>query len=92
MDSLQINTSQSSWDTGTNEGAHAELWRSVVRLAGSEQERIVLIDAFVYGLTPDAILARHPRLFADIRAVYATKRDLLVRFQHDYAAQELLQV
>ena len=92
MDALQINTSQSSWDTGTKEGAHAELWRSVVRLAGSEQERIVLIDAFVYGLTPDAILARHPRLFADIRAVCAAKHDLLVRFQHDYAAQELLLV
>ncbi len=46
----------------------AELWRLVHGLVVSEAERIVVVERFVLDLPPRAIQARHPELFADVRA------------------------
>ena len=59
----------------------AELWRLVGELTHDEQERIVIVESFVFDLRPRTILARHPELFADIDAVYAAKRNLLARLK-----------
>ncbi len=54
----------------------AELWRLIQGLVASEAERIVVVERFVLDLPPRAIQARHPELFADVRAVYGAIRNL----------------
>ena len=61
----------------------AAFWQTVIGLAASEAERIVLVESFAYGMPPRDILARHPRLFCDIAAVYAVKRNLFARLQRN---------
>jgi hypothetical protein len=90
MRNQPIETNPSSQHIASEERARADLWGSAARLARTEQEHIVLVDNFVYGLPPRVILARHPNLFADIRAVYAAKRSLLVRLQRDCVLQQEL--
>jgi hypothetical protein len=63
------------------EAERAELWRLVIQCAASEQERIALLESFVYLLPPRAIQERHPDLFADTRAVYRAKCTLLERLR-----------
>lgn len=58
-----------------------ELWKIVYSIVQSEQERVILIDSFVHGLPPRAILARYPQLFAAIVDVYNTKRNLFERLK-----------
>jgi hypothetical protein len=57
------------------------LWRTMLELATTPAERIILVESFAYGLPPRAIQARHPRLFADVAAVYRAKRNLFARLQ-----------
>ena len=59
----------------------AELWNIAISAVSSEQERVVLIESFQLELAPREILARHPALFADIKAVYLAKRHLMVHLQ-----------
>jgi hypothetical protein len=59
----------------------AELWRVAVDTAQNEQERITLIESFLYILPPRAIFERHPGLFADAGEIYTTKRNLLDRLK-----------
>jgi hypothetical protein len=61
----------------------AELWRLVHELVTSEAERIVLVERFVLDLPPRAIQARHPEIFADVRAVYAAIRNLCERLRRN---------
>jgi len=61
-----------------------DLWRAALAAAATEQERVVLIESFRYELPPRDILARHPDLFDDIRAVYLAKRHLLGRLQRSW--------
>jgi DNA-directed RNA polymerase specialized sigma24 family protein len=63
--------------------SHGETWRLVTRLVGSEQERVVLHCSVVLGMASREILARHPRLFDSIEAVYRAKRNLFSRLQRD---------
>jgi DNA-directed RNA polymerase specialized sigma24 family protein len=58
-----------------------EVWAIVHRIAQSEQERVILIESFVYGLPPRAILARYPQLFAGVVDVYNAKRNLFERLK-----------
>jgi hypothetical protein len=88
MHAQPADTSSSSQPIAREEVTRADLQASVARLARNEQERIVLIDNIVCGVPPRAILERHPDLFADIRAVYAAKRDVLVRFRHHCGLQQ----
>jgi hypothetical protein len=67
----------------------AEVWRVASRVVGSEQERVVLYDSVVLGLASREILARHPRLFDSIEAVYRAKRNLFSRLQRDAELRRL---
>jgi DNA-directed RNA polymerase specialized sigma24 family protein len=58
-------------------------WRTVIGLAASEAERIVVVESFAYGRPPRDILARHPQLFPDVAAVYGAKRNLFARLQRN---------
>jgi len=58
-----------------------ELWRLLNKLVSSEHERIILIESFVLGLPPRAILERHQDRFEDVPAVYSAKRNLLNRLE-----------
>jgi hypothetical protein len=69
----------------------AELWRMVEGLIAGEQERVVVVESFVFDLRPRTILARHPELFADIDAVYAAKRNLLARLKGSRALREMFE-
>jgi len=68
---------------------HEELWRCVEAVIATPQERTVLIESFVYDLPPRVIHARHTALFADVAAVYNTKRNLLSRLQRNPMIREL---
>ena len=57
----------------------AELWHFVLQNVRSEQERIVLLESFVYLLPPQTIQERHPDLFPDTGAVWRAKCSLLQR-------------
>jgi hypothetical protein len=59
-----------------------ELWRIASRVAETAQQQCVLLSSYVYGLSPQAILERHPGLFADAAEIYRTKRNLLIRLKH----------
>jgi DNA-directed RNA polymerase specialized sigma24 family protein len=67
----------------------AELWRLVTSIAHDERERIVLHESLALALPPRAIQARHRDLFADVAAVYRTKRNLLNRLQRNRDLQRL---
>ena len=67
----------------------AVFWRTVIRLAASEAERIVVVESFAYGLPPRDILARHPRLFPDVAAVYGVKRNLFARLHRNREMRRL---
>jgi DNA-directed RNA polymerase specialized sigma24 family protein len=60
----------------------AALWQMAIELAETPAERVVLIESFVNGEPPRAILMRHPQLFVDITAVYNAKRNLFTRLRH----------
>lgn len=68
-----------------------ELWRLANSLVHSEQERAVLVDAFVFGLRAHAILVRHPRLFANANEIYSAKRNLLERLRRCPELRQLYQ-
>jgi DNA-directed RNA polymerase specialized sigma24 family protein len=68
-----------------------ELWRIAGSLAYTEQERIVLIEGFMYDLPPRTILARHPNLFAGATEIYGAKRNLLERLKRCAELRELYQ-
>ena len=65
------------------------LWQLVLGQAATPAERVVLIESFAYSLPPRAIQARHPQIFPDVTAVYATKRNLFDRLRRH---SELLQL
>jgi DNA-directed RNA polymerase specialized sigma24 family protein len=61
----------------------AAFWRTVIALTVSEAERIVVIESFAYDMPPRDILARHPRLFPNVAAVYGAKRNLFARLHRN---------
>ena len=68
-----------------------ELWRVASAVAQTEQERVVLIETYVYDLPPRAILVRYPGLFADATEVYTTKRNMLDRLKRSPEMRQLYQ-
>jgi hypothetical protein len=61
----------------------SELWRMAFGLTASRAERVVLVESFALDLPPRSIQSRHPQLFADVAAVYSTKRNLFARLQRN---------
>lgn len=62
---------------------HEDLWRIVGRHAQTKRDQIILAESFIFGLSPNAILTRHPELFENIATLYQTKRNLLDRIRND---------
>jgi hypothetical protein len=69
----------------------ANLWRLISQIVLNEQEQIVLRESLVSALPPRDIQARHPDRFADVVAVYRTKRNLLNRLQRNHDLRTLWQ-
>jgi hypothetical protein len=67
----------------------AELWHQIVSTIENEQELLLARASLIYALSPRAIYALHPDLFADITAVYRTKHNLFKRLQHNQAIERL---
>jgi DNA-directed RNA polymerase specialized sigma24 family protein len=67
------------------------LWQMASELAETPAERAILIESFVNGLPPRAILSDYPGLFADITAVYNAKRNLFMRLRRSEALRCLYQ-
>jgi DNA-directed RNA polymerase specialized sigma24 family protein len=65
------------------------LWDIVQGVVQTEQERVILVESFLYGLPPRAILARYPQLFSSAVDVYNAKRNLFERLKR---CQELRQI
>jgi DNA-directed RNA polymerase specialized sigma24 family protein len=70
---------------------HEELWRVVSGAVESQQDRVVLLENFVYGLPPRRILMLYPNLFDDVMAVYAAQRNLKARLQRNLALRRLME-
>jgi len=68
-----------------------EFWRIASSLVHTEQERVVLIEGFMYDLRPRAILARHPDLFASATEIYSAKRNLIERLKRCAELRRLYQ-
>jgi DNA-directed RNA polymerase specialized sigma24 family protein len=67
----------------TTQLEYSELWHLIDCLVETDQDRIILIESFVYDLPPRDILARHMDVFADIVDVYRIKRNLFNRLQRN---------
>jgi hypothetical protein len=89
INELQIDTAATPERVVLAEMDSSALWRTAFALATSEAERVALLESFVYGLPPRAILERHRRLFPDIAAVYSAKRNLLQRLERNSDLQQL---
>ena len=68
-----------------------ELWGIVHGIVQNEQERVILMESFVYGLPPRAILARYPQLFTAVVDVYNAKRNLFERLKRCQELREIYQ-
>jgi DNA-directed RNA polymerase specialized sigma24 family protein len=66
-----------------------ELWQVVSSAAESQQDRVVLLENFVYGVPPRLIVMQHPMLFDDVMAVYAAQRNLKARLQRNSELRRL---
>jgi DNA-directed RNA polymerase specialized sigma24 family protein len=66
-----------------------ELWQLVAKLVSSEHEQIILVESFVLGLPPRAILERHQDRFADVPEIYGAKRNLLNRLERSRDLRQL---
>jgi hypothetical protein len=71
--------------------SRAELWRLVDGVVSGEHERIILIESFVLGLPPRAILERHQDRFADVPEIYGIKRNLLNRLERSRDLRQMYQ-
>jgi DNA-directed RNA polymerase specialized sigma24 family protein len=68
---------------------NAELWRVANRATQTEQERVVLVESYIYDLPPRSILNRHPDLFANAAAISIIKRNLLSRLKTNLRIRQL---
>ena len=66
-----------------------EIWRLIMQITSSPEERIIVHESLVYALPPREIQARHPDMFADVAEVYRLKRNLINRFQRNHDLQRL---
>jgi hypothetical protein len=73
----------------TTQQEYSDLWHLIYCLVETEQDRIILIESFVYDLPPRDILERHMDVFADIVDVYRVKRNLFNRLQRNVALRRM---
>jgi DNA-directed RNA polymerase specialized sigma24 family protein len=89
LDERQIDTAASPEQIVLADLDRSSLWSTALALTDSPEERVTLLESFVYGLPPRAILERHRQLFPNIAAVYSTKRNLLQRLERNSDIQRL---
>lgn len=67
-----------------------EFWKVIDAQLHNESERVVVYGSFVLGLTPRAIQARRPDLFASVHEIYNIKRNVLGRLSRNQQLREML--
>jgi hypothetical protein len=67
------------------------LWKIVFSNVQSEQERVILLETFVYAQPPRAILARYPHLFSSAHDIYNAKRNIFERLKRCSELQHIYQ-
>jgi DNA-directed RNA polymerase specialized sigma24 family protein len=67
-----------------------QFWRHVARELNSDVERVVIKCSFIEDLKPRQIYAAHRSLFASIKEVYLTKRNVLDRLRRNPELRDLL--
>ena len=60
------------------------LWQTVLSQLHSEQERLLLMLTYYYGLKPSEVQQHSPHLFSSVESVYNTKRNLIDRLRRNY--------
>lgn len=65
------------------------LWQLVAGRLHDQAERELAYEAFALDLKPAEIIARHPGRYADIKALYRAKENLLDRLRRDKELQNL---
>jgi DNA-directed RNA polymerase specialized sigma24 family protein len=65
------------------------LAQAVLSHLRDEEDKVVAILSWTYGLRPQEIQARRPDLFPDVRRIYRVKRNLINRLQRDSVIQQL---
>jgi hypothetical protein len=88
---LDLPSSTTPEDLVVGAQSRAQLWRLLNKLVSNEHEQIILIESFVLGLPPRAILQRHQDRFADVPAIYGTKRNLLNRLERSRDLRQIYQ-
>jgi hypothetical protein len=68
-----------------------QFWRYVARQLNSDAERVVVRCSFVEDLKPRQIYVAHRDLFASVKDVYLTKRNVLDRLRRDSDLRLLLE-
>jgi hypothetical protein len=58
-------------------------WQSFAAQLPTAAERLVLFGSFVLNMPPRTLCEYCPEHFANVQAVYALKRQVLIRLQHD---------
>jgi DNA-directed RNA polymerase specialized sigma24 family protein len=86
---LSLPESLSPEEVVLSQSDREELWQVVRMAAESQQDRVVLLENFVYGVPPRAILLKYPTLFDDVTDVYAAQRNLKARLQRNVELRRL---
>ncbi|GCE20685.1 RNA polymerase sigma factor [Dictyobacter kobayashii] len=60
-----------------------DLWKIILEEVRSEDERILIYEAYVHGMKPGEISAQHPRFFTSVDDVYRIKRNVLERLRRN---------
>ncbi|GCE28235.1 hypothetical protein KDA_37190 [Dictyobacter alpinus] len=66
-----------------------DLWKLILEEVRSEDERVLIYEAYVHGMKPGEICRQHPRYFASVDDVYRIKRNVLERLRRNRRLQSL---
>ncbi|GER92063.1 hypothetical protein KDW_62250 [Dictyobacter vulcani] len=66
-----------------------DLWKIILQEVHSEEERVLIYEAYVHGMKPGEICSLHPRYFASVDDVYRIKRNVLERLRRNRRLQTL---
>lgn len=68
-----------------------EFWQVIGALLQTPQERVIVQEAFLQGMTPRVIFDRHTALFGNINEVYNVKRNLLGRLSRSKTLRQFIE-
>jgi len=70
-------------DTSGQSTIRTEFWEAVNARLKDTRERLVIRGLFVYGMKPAELLARHPRVFRDVKEIYSIRENVVDRLARD---------